>query len=108
MIADKFWITSRLPCADFAALGIEIGRSVRLSDGGLHCHHDCTVPDDAIDPLFDLWNETKLMFGYEDDPEDENHSESYLQITTNRDNIRAPSVDSPPVKKVAAIRRPRQ
>jgi hypothetical protein len=119
---EPFWITSRLPKSDFTSLGIVIGRSLSLSNGlpglaPLVCYHDCTIPDEAIDPLFDLWNEGKLMFGYEDDPEDQNHSKDYLRIMKSSgpqpDKLTKEIINpsgarfSPPAKKPAAIRRQR-
>jgi hypothetical protein len=119
-VVETFWITTRLPISIISSLGVTIGRFVCLSEGGLFCYRDCVMPDDTIDSLFDLWNDGKLMFGYEDDPEDQNHSESYKQIMARR-QLSGPRPDkltkevinpsearfSPPARRPAAIRRQR-
>lgn len=114
---DTFWITTRITLREITSLGIQVGRLVRLSDGGLMCYRGCIIPVEEIDPLFDIWNDGKLMFGYEDDPEDQNHSKDYLRIMASRgpqsDRLTKEVINpsearfSPPAKKPAAIRRQR-
>jgi hypothetical protein len=66
----KYWITCSASLRpQLERLGVRIGSVERMGIAtDLSQLKGCTVPEDKLDALQDLWNDSKLMFGEEDTP----------------------------------------